>query len=53
VPKSKAEKPLEDHCYRCKHFENSLSESPCDDCEWAFPYGVGTHEDHFEEDKED
>jgi hypothetical protein len=53
VPKSKVEKPLEDHCYRCKYFENDLSESPCEDCKWAFPYGDVTHEDHFEPDEED
>ena len=57
-PEAEAEKPedeksLEEHCYKCKHFENDISESPCDDCEWAFPYGVGNHPDHFEADEED
>ena len=53
-PEAEAEKPSDSgQCYKCKYFENDISESPCDDCKWAFPYGDVTHEDHFEPDEED
>jgi len=53
VKKPETEEPHEGQCYKCKHFENDISESPCNDCKWAFPYGDVTHEDHFEPEEED